>query len=63
MPALSLDALEHLGECLTPVDRRVGCPHEDCVKLIPDGLPCWVFAGQVEFGQNASSLSITSGWL
>jgi hypothetical protein len=38
--ALSLDELEHLGECLTPVDRRVGCPHEDGVKLIPaDGKP------------------------
>ena len=42
MATLPLDALEHLGECLTTVHRCVGCPHEDGVKLTPDGLPFWV---------------------
>jgi hypothetical protein len=53
MAALSLDALEHRGESLTPVNRRVGCPSEDGVKLIPDGLPFGALARQVEFGQHA----------
>ena len=51
--ALTLDGLEHLGERLTPVDGRVGCPHEDVAELIPDRLPFWVVARQVEFGEHA----------
>jgi hypothetical protein len=53
MVALSLDALEHRGECPTPINRRVGCPREDGVKLIPDGLPFGAFASQIEFRQHA----------
>ena len=45
------DVLEHHGERLTPVNRRVGCPFEDRVNLIPDGLPLGTLASQVEVGQ------------
>jgi hypothetical protein len=47
------DVLEHHGECLTPVDGRVGEPFEDRVNLVPDGLPFGALARQVEFGQHA----------
>ena len=53
MAALSFDSLEHHGEGPTPVDRRIGCPSEDGVNLIPDGLPLGAFACPVEFGQHA----------
>jgi hypothetical protein len=53
MAPLSLGALEHLGACLTTINGRDRCPDEDGAKLISDGLPVRVFAGQVEFGQHA----------
>jgi hypothetical protein len=53
MAALSFDTLKHHGEGPTPIDRRIGCPSEDRVNLIPDGLPFGAFARQVEFGQHA----------
>jgi hypothetical protein len=53
MLALSFDAVEHHGEVLTPVDRRVGCPSKDRVNLIPDGLPLGALTSEVEFGQHA----------
>src|ERR1700733_921158 len=37
--SLSDDALEHHGEGLTPVDRRIGRPFEDRANLIPDRFP------------------------
>jgi hypothetical protein len=51
--ALSDDALEHHGECLTAVHRRVGRPLEDRANLIPDGVPLGTLAIQIEFGQDA----------
>jgi hypothetical protein len=53
MVALSFDALEHHSEVLTAVDRRSGCPSEDRVNLIPDGLPFGALTSEVEFGQHA----------
>jgi hypothetical protein len=50
---LSDDALEHHGECLTAVDRRVGRPFEDGAHLIPDGFPLGTLTLQVEFGEDA----------
>jgi hypothetical protein len=47
---LSVDALEHHSEGLTPVDRGVGCPFEGGANLIPDGLPLLAMAAQMEFG-------------
>jgi hypothetical protein len=46
---LSEDTLEHHGEGLTPVDRRVGRPFEDRANLILDGFPLGAFALQIEF--------------
>jgi hypothetical protein len=50
---LSDDALEHRGEGLTPVDRRVVRPFEDRANLIPDGFPLGTLTIQIEFGQDA----------
>jgi hypothetical protein len=50
---LSDDALEHRGECLTAIDRRVGRPFEDHANLIPDGFPLGTFTVQIELGQDA----------
>jgi hypothetical protein len=53
MAALSDDALEHRGERLTPVDRRVARPFEHRANLIPDGFPLRTLTVQIEFCQHA----------
>jgi hypothetical protein len=47
------DVLEHHGDGLTPVDRRIGCPSENRPNLIPNGLPFGALTGEVDFGQHA----------
>jgi hypothetical protein len=53
MALLSLDALEHLGECVTTVDGRIACPFEDSASLIPDGFPFGTLTIQIKFGKDA----------
>jgi hypothetical protein len=50
---LSVNALGHHSEGLTPVDRRIGCPIQDRLNLIPDGPPFGALTSEVEFGQHA----------
>src|SRR5262249_16864656 len=50
------DALEHHGERLTSVDRRLGFPFENGADLVPNNLPLGTLALQVEIVQHPFEL-------
>jgi hypothetical protein len=57
---LSIQALEHQGESLAPVDGRVGCPFKNRQNLVP-GPPFGAFIRCVGFNTPLSR-STTAGW-
>jgi hypothetical protein len=50
--ALTDDTLEHRGQRLAPIERRVECPFENRANLIPDSFPFGALTIQIEFGQD-----------